>query len=595
VLYALLGATLWRSPDHGETWNSVASIPNVNRSNSLVVSPKDTSVMIAAVVLGTGSRHLVRSTNGGQTWATVLNVSFGEYGLPLEMHPDKPDTLYVGGDSQVLQRSVDGGATWAAWPPAGGKVFRSPCDIVVVPAADSTILYVGDGITASGIGEIWRSNDGGQSFVLRQAVSGSEVPGMSTSRLRPDAAFATTWGTVGARWSQDRGLTWPLLPALNPPTLSYSASWGTDIARDDPDAVMIGQYSGSSVRLSLDGGASFTATTLANANYSFLLRDRATIFAEQGNGIHKMRFTHAHAPAAPPLALALTAPDGGEVWTAGEVRAITWSATWVPAVRIEWRPDPGTAWALVAVADGLAGSHAWTVPAVATTTAEVRVTEVGGGLVDASAAPFTISVPAAAFQVTPAPADLGEVDGTGGVAVLTIANPGGLPLTVSSVTSDDPDFTPSRTAFVVPAGGSDTLSVVFRPSAAGPDSALVSFTTDAPGSPHTVRIRVTVLGSLAVGDPLPTGVQLAQNSPNPFVARTRIRFALPAAAAVRLEVFDLQGQRVATLVEGERTAGWHTVEFGRHGRAGAPLPGGVYFYRLTTPAATATRRLLLLP
>ena len=93
---------------------------------------------------------------------------------------------------------------------------------------------------------------------------------------------------------------------------------------------------------------------------------------------------------------------------------------------------------------------------------------------------------------------------------------------------------------------------------------------------------------------LPQAFTLSQNYPNPFNSSTVIRFALPASEEVELAVYNLMGQKVATLVEGVREAGTYTLHWdGRdgHGRA---LASGVYFYRLQADGQVETRRLLLL-
>ncbi len=74
---------------------------------------------------------------------------------------------------------------------------------------------------------------------------------------------------------------------------------------------------------------------------------------------------------------------------------------------------------------------------------------------------------------------------------------------------------------------------------------------------------------------LPTRWELWQNYPNPFNPTTTIGFALPWPSEVRLEVYNVAGQRVATLMDGTVAAGCHAVAFD-----GGMLAGGVYFYRL---------------
>ncbi|NKB71626.1 MAG: T9SS type A sorting domain-containing protein [Candidatus Latescibacteria bacterium] len=92
----------------------------------------------------------------------------------------------------------------------------------------------------------------------------------------------------------------------------------------------------------------------------------------------------------------------------------------------------------------------------------------------------------------------------------------------------------------------------------------------------------------------PDDFALAQNYPNPFNSGTAIGFAVPASAPVRLTVFNLAGQEVATLADGFRAAGQYTVQWDGRSGAGAELASGVYFYRLWVGDRVATRKLLLL-
>jgi len=83
------------------------------------------------------------------------------------------------------------------------------------------------------------------------------------------------------------------------------------------------------------------------------------------------------------------------------------------------------------------------------------------------------------------------------------------------------------------------------------------------------------------------------NYPNPFRSTTKIRFALPEQAAVTLEVYDIMGRRVATIVDREIGAGAHEVVWNGRAEDGSPLASGVYLYRLKAGTNVATQRLTL--
>jgi len=93
---------------------------------------------------------------------------------------------------------------------------------------------------------------------------------------------------------------------------------------------------------------------------------------------------------------------------------------------------------------------------------------------------------------------------------------------------------------------------------------------------------------------LPTSYALEQNRPNPFNPETQITFALPEATRVRLVVFNLLGQHIATLVDRELPAGTHTCHWSAVDKEGRRLPSGLYLYRLECPGFQATRKMILL-
>ncbi len=84
-------------------------------------------------------------------------------------------------------------------------------------------------------------------------------------------------------------------------------------------------------------------------------------------------------------------------------------------------------------------------------------------------------------------------------------------------------------------------------------------------------------------------LDLQQNFPNPFNPRTRISFNLDSAAPVKLEVFDIRGRKIVSLVDGYRQAGSNHVDWDA-----ANQPSGIYLYRLSTPQGSQTRKCILM-
>jgi endonuclease/exonuclease/phosphatase family metal-dependent hydrolase len=96
----------------------------------------------------------------------------------------------------------------------------------------------------------------------------------------------------------------------------------------------------------------------------------------------------------------VTSPNGGESWAGGSASTVTWTASAVPTVALEYTLDDGASWTAMGTAAGSAGSYAWTVPDAATTRARVRVKDVANAsIADTTDATFTITSTTAAGRV----------------------------------------------------------------------------------------------------------------------------------------------------------------------------------------------------
>jgi hypothetical protein len=123
---------------------------------------------------------------------------------------------------------------------------------------------------------------------------------------------------------------------------------------------------------------------------------------------------------------------------------------------------------------------------------------------------------------------------------------------------------------------------------------------------RSVKTAVAFIADLAEPLPVGTGVlpdqpsalaalSLEQNVPNPFNPETTIRFAVSTpGAAVTLEIYDVAGRLVASLVDGEKIVGSRAVRWNGKDRNGRAVPSGVYIYRLSADETSLSRKLLLL-
>ena len=87
---------------------------------------------------------------------------------------------------------------------------------------------------------------------------------------------------------------------------------------------------------------------------------------------------------------------------------------------------------------------------------------------------------------------------------------------------------------------------------------------------------------------------IASISPNPCNPSTRILFTMPAQGPVRVEIHDLGGRRVRTLLDDVRAAGAHAVTWDGHDDDDRCAGSGAYLCRISTPGGVAARRITLL-
>ena len=126
-------------------------------------------------------------------------------------------------------------------------------------------------------------------------------------------------------------------------------------------------------------------------------------------------------------------------------------------------------------------------------------------------------------------------------------------------------------------------------------SALGSYAVNlAPYQSQIIILGNSPLTAITEEPTKPLSYALEQNYPNPFNPTTTILYEIPKPERVTLEIYDVLGQRVATLVDGVQTPGQYTAIWNGRNSAGMQVATGVYFYRLQTGSFTSVKKMLML-
>jgi len=105
-------------------------------------------------------------------------------------------------------------------------------------------------------------------------------------------------------------------------------------------------------------------------------------------------------------------------------------------------------------------------------------------------------------------------------------------------------------------------------------------------------IEISSVGINKISNEVPEKFDLSQNYPNPFNPKTKIRYNVPLSTNVTINIYNINGQLMQTLVNGNHNPGEYEVDFD-YNTAGGIFSSGVYFYRLITDNDVITRKMIL--
>lgn len=122
----------------------------------------------------------------------------------------------------------------------------------------------------------------------------------------------------------------------------------------------------------------------------------------------------------------------------------------------------------------------------------------------------------------------------------------------------------------------------------GGDDCLAVYSLGNGGNVYSSRSCATTTGVHNGNGEVPNIYSLSQNFPNPFNPTTEIKFSIPVSGSVKLVVYDINGNEVATLVSGQKQAGNYSVNFDA-----TNIASGIYFYKLTAGSFVDTKKMAL--
>jgi flagellar hook assembly protein FlgD len=103
-----------------------------------------------------------------------------------------------------------------------------------------------------------------------------------------------------------------------------------------------------------------------------------------------------------------------------------------------------------------------------------------------------------------------------------------------------------------------------------------------------------VLDQGAIENIIPPTFSLNQNYPNPFNPSTTISYQIPQTGSIRIDIFNIKGQKIRTLINELKHPGKHSVVWNGTDQSGRQVASGIYYYRIVTDHNSSTKKMLLL-
>ena len=281
--------------------------------------------------------------------------------------------------------------------------------------------------------------------------------------------------------------------------------------------------------------------------------------------------------------LALQTPSGGETWEAGTPHAIQWTSQSVTTVKLEYSDDNGDSWNIIRSSFSASiGSYTWIVPAVSSDFCKVRISDTNRPSVSDVSDVFQISHADLALQSpngseTYKSGETVEIQwqssGIDNVNIYVSYNNG---IAWKSIASDQPSN--GTWSWKVPFIMTNQALIKIEDA----DDTSVNDISD-----NTFTIKSGFITGVDASS-LPTEFSLDQNAPNPFNMTTWILYALPETADVNMSIYNIEGKRICTMVQGMQEPGMHYHSWDGKDEYNNAVSSGVYICRMQAKGSSRT-------
>ncbi|TAK59456.1 MAG: T9SS type A sorting domain-containing protein, partial [Bacteroidetes bacterium] len=302
--------------------------------------------------------------------------------------------------------------------------------------------------------------------------------------------------------------------------------------------------------------------------------------------------------------ITITSPNGGEDWSIGTLRYITWTTNGLPSyavMKIEYSVNGVNGPYTVITTFGTnSGSYYWVPPGPVSSNARIRISTVAQSVTvsDVSDADFTMS-PALGITITsPNGGENWKINSfknitwnsSGSISNVKIEYSTNGNTTFSLVAASAPNTGSYTWQVPGPATpyGSMRISAVGNPSVRDLSNTFFTVSTQTPGVPEPPDTRAT-MSSFEPETTIPDVFALHEAYPNPFNPLTVIRYQLSVNSQVSLKVYNILGNEVVTLVDEMQDAGYKSITFDAN-----ELPSGIYYYRLQAGTFSDMKKVLLI-